>query len=69
MIEPLLAMLRDEGVISEDMVAPRELPLIRMVQACLDYLGIDRKRCPAKLTDIANYIKSLEKRPAKHPTD
>ena len=68
-IEPLLAMLRDEGIISEEMIAPRELPLTRMVEACLDYLGIDQARRPTKLTASINYIKSLAKRPARHPTD
>jgi hypothetical protein len=67
-IEPFLVLLRNVGVISEDVVATRELPLNRMVKALLDYLGVDPRRRPTSLRTIVHDIKrDFPKRPAQRP--
>ena len=66
-IEPFLALLRDEGVISEDMVALRELPLSRMVETFLDFVGVPPARRRTNLRVVVQYIRNIEKRPARRP--
>jgi hypothetical protein len=66
-IEPFLVMLRNE-----DVEPTRERPLIRMVEALLDYLDIDPKRHPRPTksgieTTIREAKRDFEKRPAQHP--
>ena len=65
-IEPFIVLLRDEGVISEDLTAPRELPLNRMVDALLDYLGV--KRRPTSIRPVVHDIKrDFPRRPSRRP--
>jgi hypothetical protein len=66
-LEPFLVMLRNE-----DVEPTRERPLIRMVDALLDYLDIDPKRHPRPTksgieTIIRGAKRDFEKRPAQHP--
>ncbi len=65
-VEPFLIFLQNE-----DVFASRDLPLNHMVQALLDFLGVDQKRRPTNsgIRTIARDIKhSFIKLPAQHPT-
>ncbi len=60
-------MLWAEDVLSDDVPQPPELPLKHMVDAMLDYLGIDPKRWPTNLGNIVGDIRSLDRQPSPRP--
>jgi hypothetical protein len=66
--EPFLALLRDEGVIGEDMSSSRELPLNAMMASFLDFVGIPRSRHPTNIRVIVAHVRGLEKRPRRRTT-
>lgn len=71
-IEPFLVLLRNEDVLGEDMSAPRELPLSRMVDALLSWLGLDPRLHPwpteSGIRTIASECRrDFGRRPSRRP--